>query len=195
MGPEHFEERSEKYEAVLQAMYNLDDEKHATAAIKGETGPIGGSIDEYVQDLILLGEVELCQVSGVGGRVWLKRTPPGDRNQITLDGAFNVWQGYSARGYRDRIADRLFRNRESAIMHLSESAVIDPVDFTQLSFLEDVWVADTTDRDGFENMTAVVRREPVFATSDAGERLYRATRSPNKEAGPSDDGSRAENLE
>ena len=63
-------------------------------------------------------------------------------------------------------------------MHLSESAVIDPADFAQLSFLEDVWVADTTDRDGFEDMTAVVRREPIFANPDAGERLLRATRSP-----------------
>ena len=40
---------------VLQAMYKLDDEKHAIAGIKGETGPIGGSIVEHVQDLILLG--------------------------------------------------------------------------------------------------------------------------------------------
>jgi len=170
MGPDYFEERQEGYRDVLQAMYDRPDEIISTATVDDAVRSTEYDVDELVQDLVLLGEVELCHVTGIAGRVWLKRrqTPEGPRAAMTT--ADSVWQGYKARDYRDKIADRLYLTRQAALQHLSESLHLDPETFEPLSFLDDVWVAPTSGAEGYEEMTAVVRREPVYQTSDGASR-------------------------
>lgn len=173
MGPKYFEERREGYETILETMYRLRDEKMPVARIKEETGEIGFNVTELTQDLILLGEIELCEVTGISGRVWLKRRETRDGKQERVAMARSFWQGYTSKGYRDRMTDRLFTNRWSAILHLSDAAVGDPNSFKPLSFLDDVWVAPSSNVEGYEEMTAVVRRETIFQTSNAKDRLER----------------------
>ena len=60
------------------------------------------------------------------------------------------------------MADRLFETREGAITHLEQSAVVAQSEFKKVSYLDDVWRANTTGFEGMEAMTAVVRREPVY---------------------------------
>lgn len=147
-------------ENVYEALTQLPDEKVSAARI-AEEAPDDTDLAEGLHELILLGEVELCQKRGTGPRVWLKNRQTSDETEYDTM-ADSVWKGYVATNSEHRMADRLFATREGAIAHLEQSAVVARSEFMEVSYLADVWRADTTGFEGIEPMTAVVRREPVY---------------------------------
>ncbi|WP_129112587.1 hypothetical protein [Halegenticoccus tardaugens] len=170
MKSEDFEKKSREYTKVLETLRRLPDRKMSEHKISEELAEEEFDAGEILEGLVLLGEVELSQVRPVGGRIWLKRqeTPTNTEERKVV--SRSIWQGYAAKDYRDRIADRIFTTREASMVHLAESVVTSPSDFEQLSFLNDVWVADAGGR---SDLTAVIRRETVYQTTNADQRLER----------------------
>jgi len=175
MQPSRFVERTDDYEEVLEALRTLPDEKISSNRVNDRVGEVEYNVNQCIQDLIRLGEVELCQERGTGGRIWLKRrsTPEGTRERQAM--ATRGWQCYvtEAEDFRRRIADRLFTTREAAMVHLGDSAVVDPTEYEVVPFLEDVWANQTSGAEGYKEMIAVVRSATIYQTPDAAERLDR----------------------
>lgn len=169
MDAKDFEEKRAQYGKVLDELRALPDEKISSTRRPSGVNPNEGGLarverDQLIQNLITLGEVELCQERGTGGRIWLKRRENPDEETPREVISESVWRGYVAQDYRERKADRLFTSRKSAMIHLVDSAVVEASDFEPLSFLEDVWVAPTGG--GRKEMTAVVRCEPIYRVTD-----------------------------
>ncbi|WP_254530062.1 hypothetical protein [Natrinema gelatinilyticum] len=79
-----------------------------------------------------------------------------------------------AEDFRRRIADRLFTTREAAMLHLGDSAVVDPTEYEEISVLQDVWANQTRGSKGYsKEMIAVVRPSIIYQTPNASERLDR----------------------
>lgn len=146
---------------VLNTIESLPDEKISAGRIKQELDESITDFADALHELILLGEVELCQRRGTGPRVWFKHRssadsePPGRVSD-------SVWRCYVAQDSTTRFADRIFHDREDAIEHLSRSAVVEPESFDKVPYLDDVWRAETSGFEGHEEVTAVVRKEPVY---------------------------------
>jgi hypothetical protein len=149
---------------VLECMRNLPDEKVSAARILDEFDDTVEGFGDALSELIRLGEVELCQERGTGPRVWLKRRKPSDDTK-GMDVSGFVWRCY-VRGDNKHKADRLFESRAKAIDHLAQSAVVDPDSFETVPYLSNVWRASTSGFEGYHEMTAVVRREPIYSTPD-----------------------------
>lgn len=171
MQPPRFVERADDYEEVLEVLRSLPDEKISSNRVDNRLEDAEYNVSECLQDLIRLGEVELCQERGTGGRIWLKRrlTPEGTRERQAM--ATRGWECYVAEGYQKRIADRLFTTREGAMLHLGDSAVVDPTEYEEVPFLDDVWANQTSGAEGYTEMLAVVRPEMIYRTPNASERL------------------------
>lgn len=174
MNAEDFEEKRTQYEKVLDELRARLDEKIHSGRSPPEINPDEDDLtsverDHLIQNLIVLGEVELCQERATGGRVWLKRCEDPDEETRREVISESVWHGYVAHDYREQKADRLFTSRESAMIHLVDSAVVEASDFEPLSFLEDVWVAPAYKER--KEMTSVVRLEPIYRLWGAEKRL------------------------
>ena len=150
------------YERVLSCLESLPDRKVSAGRVEKEFDEPDFDVHRAIQDLVLLGEVELSQVRGTGGRVWLKRRSTPDDPE-SLEATSSVWRSYVAKDYRDRIADRLFTAREAAVRHLEESAAADVERLEPVPYLEDVWHAPgAAAQGGYATLDAVVRRETIY---------------------------------
>ena len=158
MEPKDFEDDCLQYEQVLEILETLPDEKVSTAKIEKELQDPDVGLAYIIQQLVYLGEVELCQERGTGHRVWLKRRGDQYEGSISLR---SIWQGYVFEDNGRKIADRLFSNRDAAIEHLAEAVGVDPASYEPLSFLDDVWVAQVGTK-GWDEKTAVVRRTMIY---------------------------------
>lgn len=157
------------YKRVLACIRSLPDDKISATRVEKELDDPDFDVHRALQDLVLLGEVELCQVRGTGGRIWLKRRAT-NRDSDGPEVIDSVWRCYVAKDYRDRIADRLFGTREAAVKHLEESAVADVRSLEPVSYLEDVWYAEAAAAEsGYTALDAVVRREPIYDDSVSTE--------------------------
>lgn len=119
------------------------------------------NVPRAMQDLIVLGEVELCSETESGARVWFRHRwgdfDADDRADDPLVVAGTTWRSYVAPDFRRRRADRLFTTRSAAFDHLRRVGSVDADGLEPVWFLEDVWAA------GLESgETAVVRRDPVY---------------------------------
>lgn len=155
---ENEEQREAEPEELFQALSELPDEKVSAERIIKEFDIPRDGFRDALDELILLGEVELCQRRGTGPRIWLKRRESSDSRNVSRF----VWKCYVAETREKRIADCLFRTKEDAIQHLTESVVIDPEKFGEVGYLDDVYRASTLGEGGYKDLTAVVRREPVY---------------------------------
>lgn len=161
------------HQDLADAVKRLPDQKVSAVTLYDLLDYDDEKVSEAVQDFIILGELELCQVRGTGARVWVKRRAPPDedlerrapRDDDEMKPRQGVWQAYVAENTRDRIAMRLFTSKDGALAHLAESKVVSPREFSPVSYLEDVWIAETSDSEGYDRMTAVVRREAVYERS------------------------------
>jgi hypothetical protein len=119
------------------------------------------NVPRAIQDLIVLGEVELCRETESGARVWLRHRwgdlDPDERVDDPVVVTGTTWQCYVAPDFRRRRAERLFTTRSAAFDHLERAAGLDPEDLEPVWFLEDVWAAGLP-----SGGTAVVRREPIY---------------------------------
>ena len=157
-------------ERVLNALRELPDEKLSSSPICHHTIQMYDSYEgdpsdfnRAIQELIVLGEVELCQERGTGGRVWLKRRDsPGNQpdDGLTRQPESSVWRGYTTTNYDKKIADRLFTSKEEAMKHLGDSAVCDPQKYEEVPYREDVWYQERG------RTVAVVRCEPVYSVAE-----------------------------
>lgn len=129
------------------------------------------NVPRAMQDLVVLGEVELCRETESGARVRLRHRwgdyDPDDRVDEPVVVAGTTWQCYVAPDFRRRRAERLFTTRSAAFDHLERAGGVPAEDLEPVWFLEDVWAA------GLESgETAVVRREPVYERESAHGEHY-----------------------
>lgn len=155
-------------EELLECLKSLPDEKVSAGRI-GKKLDSSSEFGEALNEVVMLGEVEHCQRRGTGPRVWYKHR--GSSNWESPGEVVGyVWQCYVAEGPTKRIADRLFQRRGEAIRHLKESAVVDPERFEEVPYLDGVWRAPTKGSEGYKDMTAVIRKEPIYHESEKSEK-------------------------
>ncbi|QIB74654.1 hypothetical protein GL213_07605 [Halogeometricum borinquense] len=132
------------------------------------------NIPRAMQDLIILGEVELCRETESGARVWLHHRwgdlDPDDRIDEPLLVAGMTWKCYVAPNFRRRRAERLFTTRSAAFDHLKRAGGVAPEDLERVWFLNDVWATQLESGE-----TAVVRREPVYERESSHGEYYEDT--------------------
>ncbi|MGB9986559.1 hypothetical protein [Salarchaeum japonicum] len=160
--------RKASAEELIDCLKSLPDEKVSAARIMSELRDSDSQIREALDELVVLGEVELCQRRGTGPRVWYKH-----RETLSEDSprevADYIWRCYVSEDRSRRIADRCFQRRSDALQHLEKSAVVKPDDFEAVPYLDGVWRASTKGKEGYARMTAVVRKEPVYREQDTSD--------------------------
>ncbi|ELZ34439.1 hypothetical protein C474_01996 [Halogeometricum pallidum JCM 14848] len=132
------------------------------------------NVPRAMQDLIVLGEVELCRETDSGAHVWFRHrwgdVDPDDRADDPIVVTGTTWRCYVAPDFRRRRADRLFTTRSAAFDHLRRAGGVDADALEPVWFLEAVWAA------GLESgETAVVRREPVYEREAVHGEYYEET--------------------
>ncbi|SFR69272.1 hypothetical protein [Halogeometricum limi] len=157
----------EAYERLRKTLCSLPEEAVSLAQVAEEFDRAYGglfpdvNVPRAMQDLIVLGEVELCRETESGARVRLRHQwgdyDPDDRPEEPLRAAGTAWRCYVAPDFRRRRTDRLFTTRDAAFDHLRRAGGVDPDELEPVWFLREVWAA------GLETgETAVVRREPIY---------------------------------
>ncbi|MDS0292583.1 hypothetical protein [Halogeometricum luteum] len=167
----------EAYERLRKTLRSLPEEVVPLARVTEEfQHAYGGlfpdlNVPRAMQDLIVLGEVELCAETESGARVWLRHrwgdVDPDDRADDHLAVAGTAWRSYVAPDFRRRRADRLFTTRSAAFDHLRRAGGVDVDALEPVWFLDEVWAAGLDSGE-----TAVVRREPVYEREAAHGEFY-----------------------